>query len=116
MKENDLNQTEINLQTIPIDLICINTTSDDGLILKKKEKQQLNLSSYISIENIKNKFWSLFLEDESEKKDKMNYDKLFKKNDIKTEDIDFEKEYVKIAEKSISQIYPSLGYMGINPF
>ena len=44
------------------------------------------------------------------------FQNLFKKNDIKTEDIDFEKEYVKIAEKSISQIYPSLGYMGINPF
>ena len=45
MKENDLNQTEINMQTIPIDLICINTTSDDGLILKKKEKQILEFIS-----------------------------------------------------------------------
>ena len=82
----------------------------------KKSENQLNISSFISIDNFKKKFWSLFVDDESEKKDKMNYDKLFKKKDIKTEDIDFEKEYVKIAEKSISQIYPSLGYMGINPF
>jgi hypothetical protein len=115
MKENDLNQTEINLHTIPIDSINFNTTSNDGLILKKKEKQ-LNISTFISIDNFKKKFWSLFVDDESENKEKNNYDKLFNRNEIKTEDIDFEREYRKLAEKSISQIYPTIGYMGMNPF
>ena len=115
MKENDLNQTERDQQKIPIEPININTTSDDGLILQKRENQ-LNISSFISIDNFKKKFWSLFVDDESENKEKMNYDNLFNKNEIKAEDIDFEREYRKIAEQSISQIYPSIGYMVINPF
>ena len=116
MKENDLYLTEVNIKTKNhYALLNLNTTSDDGLIIKKnKEENYLNFSSIISIDNFRQRFLGLFV-DKSKKNSKDNED-LFEDNQIKSEKIDFEREYRNQVERTISHSYPSFGFMGLNPF
>ena len=116
MKENDLNLTEVNFKTKNhCELVNLNTTSDDGLIINKNKKENyLNLSSIISIDNFRQRFLGLFV-DKSKKNGKDNED-LFIDNQIKSEKIDFEREYRNHVERTISHSYPSFGFMGLNPF
>ena len=64
MKENDLNLTEVNFKTkTHYELVNLNTTSDDGLIINKNKKENyLNLSSIISIDNFRQGFLGLFVD------------------------------------------------------
>ena len=116
MKENDLYLTEVNIKTKNhYALLNLNTTSDDGLIINKNKKENyLNLSSIISIDNFRQRFLGLFV-DKSKKNGKDNED-LFIDNQIKSEKIDFEREYRNHVERTISHSYPSFGFMGLNPF